>query len=284
MQDRDIWLVRRQSGGGTVYHDRGNSLYTVFMPRKDFTRRASAALVTRSLHMLDIPASVNERNDIVIGSCKISGSAYKIIGKNAYHHGTMLISSNLNELADCLRSPRTNIESKGVDSVRSPVTKLVDYSLTVDHDAFCTAVTDEFYRTYNPEAEQRRPIVIDATTALANRHIVEYRDKLKSWEWIFGQTPEFTNTVRCEQPWLKASLVIRVRHGLVQTAHWNIEVGTEVLQAVLRRVADALVGARHEPSDLSEIVSRTLLEQQTPSLTSASPQTTDLLKLITEQL
>ncbi|RKP37190.1 hypothetical protein BJ085DRAFT_21033, partial [Dimargaris cristalligena] len=209
MKQKDIWLVRRQSGGGTVYHDLGNSLYTVIMPRSKFTRKASAQLVARALHMLDIPAGVNERHDITIGNRKISGSAYKIIGKSAYHHGTMLINSNLTSLSDCLKNSRVSIVSKGVESVRSPVTKLADYSLTVNHKAFCDAVQSEFEQSYCDAGNNLTPIYIDKRMADGIQHIAEYETKLKvsrptTWDWVYGQTPEFENTIDCQPIGLSA--------------------------------------------------------------------------------
>ncbi|KAJ1980391.1 hypothetical protein H4R34_002474 [Dimargaris verticillata] len=191
MARKDIWLVRRQSGGGTVYHDLGNSLYTVIMPRDKFSRRFSAELVTRALHMLDIPARVNDRHDIVIGDRKV----FPLRGSQTLHND------------------RASIVTKGVESVRSPVTKLNEFSLTVDHQAFCEAVTDEFNRTYNVAAKHP-PVYLDDTVIESIPQIVAYRDKLQasmglahsrttfiSWDWLYGQTPEFTNTLHFDATW-----------------------------------------------------------------------------------
>ena len=98
-----IPLIRRKSGGGTVYHDLGNTNYCVMMPRSEFKRSTSVTMVSQALEQLDIPASVNSRYDIVIGDKKISGSAYKIANNKSYHHGTMLIDTDLKVLGDALK-------------------------------------------------------------------------------------------------------------------------------------------------------------------------------------
>jgi lipoate-protein ligase A len=72
------------------------------IPRKDFDLASNARLVTRALHQLDIPAHVNARNDIVVDSFKVSGSAYRIIQSRAFHHGTMLIDADLKSLRGVL--------------------------------------------------------------------------------------------------------------------------------------------------------------------------------------
>lgn len=129
----------------------GNSIYTIFMPRESFSRKVNADLVSRALLQLDIPAYVNERHDIAVDGFKVSGSAYKIINKRAYHHGTMLIDADIDRLKGCLSKTgqKITIVSKGVESVPSPVTNLRNYSYTIDHQQFCESVLSEFVRDYN---------------------------------------------------------------------------------------------------------------------------------------
>lgn len=79
------------------------------MPRDEFDRRTNAELVCRGLHQLDIPAAVNSRHDLVIGDKKVSGSAYKLVNARAYHHGTMLIDSDLKALGRYLKPPPVTI-------------------------------------------------------------------------------------------------------------------------------------------------------------------------------
>ena len=94
----------------------------------------------RSLGIAD--AYVNERNDICVGKFKIcpprsyestmkdtddgtgfgrhvSGSAYKIVNRRAYHHGTMLISSELGILGKLLHSnkvPNVSLSNLSLES------------------------------------------------------------------------------------------------------------------------------------------------------------------------
>ncbi|KAJ2907977.1 hypothetical protein GGI21_003345, partial [Coemansia aciculifera] len=99
MAKRDVVLARRSSGGGAVYHDLGNTNYTVVMPREAFTRDACANMVAKALRAsCDIPAYVNARHDVAVHQLKISGSAFKLTKLRAFHHGTMLISADLDRL------------------------------------------------------------------------------------------------------------------------------------------------------------------------------------------
>ena len=150
-----IQLVRRRSGGGTVFHDHGNINYSVICPTSDFTRDKHAEMVVRALRHDNPRARVNERHDIVLdqgyvlpsglqpdpadmhataystGSAehlplKVSGSAYKLTRNRSLHHGTCLLNSpNLAFVSQCLRSPaRSFMKARGVESVRSPISNV----------------------------------------------------------------------------------------------------------------------------------------------------------------
>ena len=148
-------LVRRRSGGGTVFHDHGNINYSVICPTPDFTRDKHAEMVVQAIRRVNPRARVNERHDIVLDqgemlpeslrpdprdlhktaytggastnpALKVSGSAYKLTRNRSLHHGTCLIQSpNLDVIPKYLRSPaRAFMKARGVDSVRSPISNI----------------------------------------------------------------------------------------------------------------------------------------------------------------
>lgn len=126
-----IDLLRRRSGGGTVFHDHGNANWTVICPPAVFDRDRHAEMVARALRGLGVgTARVNERHDIVVdsggvegGTFKVSGSAYKLTRLRALHHGTCLLGSeNLGRVGALLRAPGAGyIKARGVESVRSAI-------------------------------------------------------------------------------------------------------------------------------------------------------------------
>jgi lipoate-protein ligase A len=161
----NVDLVRRRSGGGTVFHDLGNVNYSVICPTSAFDRDIHAQMVVRALRGLGVTkAKVNERHDIVIDSrqdqpkqsqpdkplnkpLKISGSAYKLTRLRSLHHGTCLLSSpNIGLISSYLRSPaKPYIKARGVDSVNSPIA-----NVNVSNEAFENAVVAEFGKMYSP--------------------------------------------------------------------------------------------------------------------------------------
>lgn len=170
----DVELVRRRSGGGTVFHDEGNINWSITCPRNHFTRDKHAEMTVRALRGLGIDrARVNERHDIVLDQghekresdphdthrtaytvdegagprpLKVSGSAYKLTRGRALHHATTLISSpNLHIIPEYLHSPaKPYIEAKGVESVSSPVG-----NIGIDIGAFQRRLQEQFADMYS---------------------------------------------------------------------------------------------------------------------------------------
>ena len=204
LERQGISLVRRRSGGGTVYHDEGNTNYSIMLPRDQFERRTNARLVANAVQEMSIDrVNVTDRYDVCVGDRKVSGSAFRITAKRAYHHGTMLISSNLAQLKGALRpTPNMNIvDSKAVGSVRSPVTSLVD-SVTndINHHSFVQHLCRAFSKHYYPCLDHPiNPQIIDEHELKKNDFVRAGYEELKSWDWIFGQTPQFTRVFEIQR-------------------------------------------------------------------------------------
>ncbi|KAI9316088.1 hypothetical protein BX666DRAFT_2047007 [Dichotomocladium elegans] len=248
----------------------GNSIYTIFMPREAFSRKANAELVSRALQELDIPAYVNERHDIAVDGFKVSGSAYKIINKRAYHHGTMLIDADKQMLKNCLSKKakdKSGIVSKGVESVPSPVTNLREYSYTIDHQQFCESVLAEFLHDYN-DGEDVEPIIMDDShvDSLPQR-VHDMQTELQTWDWIYGQTPEFTNEVAARFDWGHVSGLIRCRHGIITDAKLDTQATGANEVIILSALSNALVGCRYSEDPVGAAVSK--IHSNVPGLLNA---------------
>ncbi|KAJ1499523.1 hypothetical protein HMI56_004346, partial [Coelomomyces lativittatus] len=190
-------LVRRKSGGGTVYHDLGNSIYSMIQPKSAFHRTKNAHLIAQALHTFDLPVEVNARHDLLLNQCKVSGSAFKLTRDRAYHHGTLLIQADLHALRNYLSPPSlassmlTN--NHAVPSVPSPVTCLSHPAL--HHDSFCHAVLKQFQLYHG--CLQVKPIEIDESILTTEPMVKEIYEELNDLNWIYGQTPEFTFQSAC---------------------------------------------------------------------------------------
>ena len=157
-------------------------------------------LVARAVARLGVlGVEVNARHDIVIRAAaalprKVSGSAYRVVRDTSMHHGTMLISTNLDQLSHVLAGNGRRIVGKGVCSVRSPVTRLDVHGawagVVPTHEAFSREMFAEFSRMYDADATEVQ--VLGHEFVDQHPEIQANIALLKSWKWIWGQTPEFT--------------------------------------------------------------------------------------------
>lgn len=181
------------SGGGTVYHDLGNSNYSMIMPRGQFDRQKWAQTITEIINKDFFggkgPADrlqVNERHDIYLLGSKVSGSAYRLGRHRAYHHGTFLRRTRLDVLERVLTPSMTSGSTLGVGSVRAPRVANVD----MEHDEMCSAVTTgmEGYFDGGVVVDQVNPIDV-----LGSNGKLGLVSAIRSWDWMFRHSPSFTD-------------------------------------------------------------------------------------------
>jgi lipoate---protein ligase len=228
---QQVLLVRRRSGGGTVFHDDGNLNYSFIVPNgRSFNRDKHAEMVVKAIQRIS-PATafggeqllpphlkmgirVNERHDIVMPArgenglvladegqtVKVSGSAYKLIRGRALHHGTLLFSSpNLKSIGSYLRSPaRGFIDAKGVESVRSPIGNLrfsnessIRSALKEEIEKSIARIFEEIYHDGNVNYS-----MVGEADIRDHEAIDTGISELRSQEWRFLQTPSFTFTTQ----------------------------------------------------------------------------------------
>ncbi|KAH8094899.1 hypothetical protein BXZ70DRAFT_343256 [Cristinia sonorae] len=243
---RDIPWLRRRSGGGAVYHDLGNTNFSIHTSRTSFDRRQTARTIQEALrHYCDIPVSVNDRNDFVIENRKVSGSAYKIVNNRAYHHGTMLIDSKLESLGKVLSSPRRGMmKTKGVESVRSPVVNLREYSGDITHDKFVNGVIRAFRLDYDIDVDEEVQYVEENSTSTGIEYIHRGMEELKTWDWQYGQTPEFTYTFQQTFDLGTISAELRSKHGVILECAFACTDGAEKYSENMQRWSEWLKGRR----------------------------------------
>ena len=187
LRQRGIPVVRRISGGGTVYHDLGNVNYT-YIIRTNGALDYDAVLspVITALNAIGVPARKNRTCDIAIGDLKISGSAQRMIKGRLLHHGTLLFSSDLGVL-DQITTHRKNdcFQSRGTQSAICTVTNIQEY---LESPMTIGEFQDRLLRQMVPPGSPHLTL-----TPEQEAEVCRLRDeKYRSWEWTWGKTPAFT--------------------------------------------------------------------------------------------
>lgn len=140
VRTRSLPVVRRMTGGGAVYHDRGNLNFS-FIQNGEPNRAALCGPVIEVLRSLGVVAEISGRNDILVGGKKISGTAMCSRGGRSLFHGTLLISTDLEAMSEALKPDETKLIGHGVKSVRSRVANLSEYTKEVSPDIIGAMLT-----------------------------------------------------------------------------------------------------------------------------------------------
>lgn len=179
LEENDITLARRVTGGGAVYHDLGNLNYTIAGPSRELEN--DYGLMAETLRKLGVPAERSGRNDILVEGRKCSGYAKRLSKDRMMIHGTLMWDVNLEVLTQALQVPGSKLQAAGIASVRSRVVNLKEYlpqfSNIQDFQAALQAILADSDSIISLTQEQIRGI-----DQMAD-------DKFRSWEWIYGHSP-----------------------------------------------------------------------------------------------
>lgn len=130
-KEHNVNIVRRKSGGGCVYSDKGNIMLSYVSERGDVSEVFDRYLtqLTQALVDLGLPAEKSGRNDILVEGRKVSGNAFHQMPDRSVVHGTLLHSTDLEALTQAILPPAEKLKRHGVASVRQRVVNLKEYSL-----------------------------------------------------------------------------------------------------------------------------------------------------------
>lgn len=182
-----IKVVRRLTGGGAVYHDKGNINFTFIRNSnlQHFSFIYFLEPIVSFLKTLGVNAEISGRNDIVIDNKKISGNAQTILKGRILHHGTLLYSSNIKNISEALNVAKEKYETKSVKSVEKRVTNICENlkeELTVEQfiERFSGYISNNFgVKNYNLTEDDMAKI----------QKIAD--NKYSKFDWNFGISPKF---------------------------------------------------------------------------------------------
>ncbi len=176
-----IEMYRRKSGGGCVYADMSNVMFSYITRDENvnFTFNRYINLLVLVLFKMGIDAKANGRNDILIDGKKVSGNAFYHIPGHSIVHGTILYDTNMENMVGSISPNNEKLISKGVESVRQRVALLKDYT---------NLSLDEF----KAFAVQQ---LCNETRTLTEQDIMEIENLEKEYlthEFIYGHNPRYS--------------------------------------------------------------------------------------------
>lgn len=309
LRDSYTKLARRNSGGGTVYHDLGNLNCTFFTRRSAYDRRRNLEVVCAAIKAVsNLDVRVNDRDDIVFNADhedkKVSGTAAKLGRQTAYHHCTVLVDVNECVLHDALSSHAEGVESRATQSVRVPVKNL---SQLCQPDGIRMADLQESLGWAFLRTDVDGHTVDDETLSCQTRGFQLVRpeevwfpglDKLRqdfeSTQWIFGKTPKFkvcrsfavpASVLNSDQAGGEFHIELEVTKGRVDTVTVNSTAdgeGNSFCSTEVQALVDSVQGLEFGPQ-LTEAVHQRLLASATGLATAKRQFFTDCVYTMTHK-
>jgi lipoate-protein ligase A len=245
-------LARRLSGGGAVYHDLGNLNFTFIMNKEHYNLNKQHTVIINALKSFGVVAEFSGRNDMLIDGKKFSGHAYYFNKDKSYHHGTLMVNSDLQKLGYYLKPSEKKIKSKGVDSVRSRVTNITDVNPNVTIDKLKQAMDESFINLYDGEISHE---TYDENIEL----IGELYEKYSSWEWRFGQSPVFDISYTEKFTWGEVEFQFTQKNGeIIDSKIYTDAMDTELFNGLNL----AFIGCKFQINQILEVINKTIKQDE----------------------
>ena len=233
-----IHLVRRMSGGGTIYTDLGGWQFT-FIQHKDAKQiefHEYISPVLDALAEMGVAAAFNGRNDLTIDGKKFSGNAQYRLGDCIVHHGSLLFDTDIGQMVASTTVDDYKITSKAIKSVRDRVTNISEHlpermsaerfkEIMVRH--IMGGSTDVYEVT--PEDDARIRAIAD--------------EKFRAWERIYGANPKFNIDRTGRFAGGKMQFKLDVRKGRIESASIY---GDFFSTLDAETITSALIGCRYD--------------------------------------
>ncbi|MDL2248110.1 lipoate--protein ligase [Tyzzerella sp. OttesenSCG-928-J15] len=250
VNEHEIQVVRRLSGGGAVYHDMGNVNFTFISDAmgESFDFAHFCRPVARTLESLGVNVEISGRNDMTIDGMKFSGNSQYIKNGRIMHHGTIMFDSDLTVVSQALRVSRDKYESKGFRSIKSRMTNVSDH---MNHECsteqFINILEERLCNEFTARPVQPQCINMDKVKKLQS-------DLYNTWDWNYGFSPDyklqkkrrFENTGQIE-------VFIDVRKGCICDI---VFYGDYFAHKEQSELADALKGAQLSEASLTKALSQ----------------------------
>lgn len=224
-------LARRLSGGGAVYHDLGNLNFTFLCKDEHYDLQKQLSVIQEACRLCGIDATFSGRNDLLADGRKFSGNAFYHSKGFSYHHGTLLIDTDMNRLGRYLSPPKAKLESKGVTSVRSRVVNLKELSPTLT----CAKMKEYMTRAFEAVYGQKALLLPVPEEAI----LLPMAEKYASTDWLYGRPIPFNCTIQSQFAWGHLQVLIEVNGGVVE----EVQVYTDAMDfALAEQLRGALIG------------------------------------------
>lgn len=224
------YLMRRRTGGGAVYHDDGNLNFSFVAPKALYDQQRQFGVIQRAVESFGLHTELSGRNDILAEGRKFSGNAFSKGQKNDLHHGTLLVSGDMSDLARYLKPKPAKLQKHGVQSVRSRVVNLAELNPEITPESIAPRLRAAFEGVYGGCAEE-----VSFEDVIRRPEVRRLYEEFASDEWKYGKWKTFIAQRSAQFDWGGVELSLTIEDDIIR----DVQLASDALDLA------ALDAARH---------------------------------------
>ncbi|WP_318464159.1 lipoyl protein ligase domain-containing protein [Photobacterium leiognathi] len=218
LKQDNINIVRRHTIGGAVYQDLTHTNIALIGSNNYLTKDIIQKILLGTFDPLNIEVTISDQLECLIDNKKVSNTALSENNHYLFFHSTIRVNTSLTDISQYMNSRYSILNHKDLERA---YTSINQHTRPLEHNELCQYISDSIQEALKLDAEN--------TIILNNQHPdwVEFSAnfyRLKSWDWNYGQSPSFIESLQTAFSWGNVELRLNIDAGVINNVYFDAPV------------------------------------------------------------